>query len=516
MKVHKPSAKYFRCLPIHCKSGLRAFLLIIIAAGSIQYQCVSRPGNQHGMPGHKIDLLREQIAYLTGDPNLFNAQIGLYIEAVSNGEVVYRQNDHKLFIPASNMKIFTTATALLKFGPLFRFRTAIYTDGKIEQNILQGNLIIRGKGDPTIAPRFYNGDVRRVFQNWADSLHILGIREINGDLIGDESYFQTDPLGSGWQWDDEPFWYAAPISALTLNDNCVDVTVVPSDTIGLRPKISIMPPSRFFVIENRARTTAADSVQTLVLNRPRLQNIIIAENEIPQNKPPYQESISVENPALYFVTVLAEVLESRGIILHGSLRTNRELDQISYNRCRILLTHTSPELAKIIEITNKVSQNLYTEQMLVTLAAEYGRQATAAEGTRIVLNQMKEIGISDMEFSMVDGSGLSRNNLITPNAVSTLLRFMSRHPYFDYFYASLPVTGLDGTLKNRMKKTPAESRVHAKTGFIGHVRNLSGYIYSANDELFLFSMLVNNYTVPTPLINNWQDKICILLCNFQR
>ncbi len=496
------------------KYSSRVILPILLCIGCIQFQCA--PRNQNIITTRKVDLLREQIASLTADPNLFNAHIGLYIEAVPSGELIYQQNEHKLFIPASNMKIFTTATALLKFGPHFRFHTPIYTDGKIEHNILQGNLIIRGKGDPTLAPRFYNGDVRKVFQNWVDSLLTLGIKEINGDLIGDESYFQADPLGSGWQWDDEPFWYAAPISALTLNDNCIDVTVVPSDTIGRPPKISLMPPSRYFGIENQARTGVVDSVQTLSLTRPRLQNIIIAKNEIPQNKPPYQESISVENPALFFITVFAEVLESRGITLHGSLRTNKKLDQIPYDSCQILLNHFSPELAKIIEITNKVSQNLYTEQLLLTLAAEYGQEANAAAGTQIVLNQMKEMGIPEMEFLMVDGSGLSRNNLLTPNAVSTLLRFMTRHSYFNYFYESLPVTGVDGTLKNRMKKTNAESKVHAKTGFVGHVRNLSGYIYSADNELFLFSMLVNNYTVPTPLINMFQDKICILLSNFQR
>jgi D-alanyl-D-alanine carboxypeptidase/D-alanyl-D-alanine-endopeptidase (penicillin-binding protein 4) len=154
--------------------------------------------------------------------------------------------------------------------------------------------------------------------------------------------------------------------------------------------------------------------------------------------------------------------------------------------------------------------------LLVTLAAEYGREATAAEGTQVVLSQMKEMGISEMEFLMVDGSGLSRNNLLTPAAISMLLRFMASHAYFNYFFESLPVSGIDGTLKNRMKKTNAESKVHAKTGFVGHVRNLSGYLYSADNECFLFSLLVNNYTVPTPLINAFQDKLCILLSNFSR
>jgi len=467
-------------------------------------------------PSGNIDLLREQIASLAADPNLFNAQIGIYIESLPSGEIIYQQNEHKLFIPASNMKVFTTATALLKFGSKFKYRTEIYNDGKIEQGVLRGNLIVKGRGDPTLAPRYYDGDVRKVFHAWVDSLQACGIQEIRGNLIGDESYFQGEPLGTGWQWDYEPFWYAAQISALTLNDNCIDVTVTPNDTIDRPPQISLMPPTRYVGIDNRARTILADSVQTLFLTRPRLQNMLQVENEIPVNKPPYHESISVENPALFFITVLAEVMTTRGITIQGSLITQKQPDQIPYNTCQRIFTQYSPELSEIIKVTNKVSQNLYTEQLLLTLAAEYGKKATASEGAAVVLDQMTSIGIPETEFLMVDGSGLSRNNLITPYAISTLLRFMARHSNFGYFYESLPVAGVDGTLKGRMQKTVAENRVHAKTGFVGRVRNLSGYAYSADDEPIIFSILVNNYTVPTSAINLLQDRICVLLSNFKR
>jgi len=489
-------------------------LPILFCFALFQFHCSHHL--QENDPNRNLNLLREQITSLIGDPNLFNAQIGLYIESMSSGELIYQCNEHKLFIPASNMKIFTTATALLKFGPHFRFQTQIYTDGPITQNKLKGNLVIRGKGDPTLAPRFNNGQVLYVFNNWVDSLRAHGIQEIDGDLIGDVSYFQGDPLGNGWQWDDEPYWYSAQISALSLNDNCIDVAVVPNDSIGLPPLIQFTPSTCYFSIENQARTGPADSVPSLILTRPRMQNILIAKNEMPINKPLYKESISVENPALFYMTVLSEVMATKGIVVHGSLVIRDHADQDSYDSCRLLFTHISPELSEIIKVTNKISHNLYAEQLLLTLAAEYGQEATAAAGTQVVLRQMNEIGITEMEYIMVDGSGLSRGNLLTPNAVSTLLRYMAHHPYFTYFYESLPVTGIDGTLSNRMKNTFAEKKVHAKTGFVGHVRNLSGYVCSRDDEYFLFSMLVNNYSVPTSLINLLQDKICNLLSNFQR
>ena len=202
-------------------SGLFARPRIIFVAffvgGSLLFSaCTSSLTASKGTPE---DILNENIQYLINDPGLYNANIGVYIESLDHGDIIFRQNEHKLFIPASNMKLFTTSTALIKFGPDFRYKTELFIKGAINAGVLTGDLIIHGKGDPSITPRFYEGDFRIVFAEWIGILKSQGIAEIQGDIIGDASYFQNAPLGSGWEWDDEPYWYAAQLSALTLNDN---------------------------------------------------------------------------------------------------------------------------------------------------------------------------------------------------------------------------------------------------------------------------------------------------------
>jgi D-alanyl-D-alanine carboxypeptidase/D-alanyl-D-alanine-endopeptidase (penicillin-binding protein 4) len=460
--------------------------------------------------------LQDKLAYVISDPNLFNAQVGLYIESLDNGETIFSHNEHKLFISASNMKIFTTTTALLRFGPGFKYHTKIYHTNKIQNGILEGDLIIKGSGDPTIAPRYSNGDSRVFFRSWADSLIAKGITKIEGNIIGDESYFTTDRLGFGWQWDYESFWYAAQISALTFNDNCVDVSIVASDKIGDAPKVTLLPPTSYISIDNRAVTTPPDSVRTLYLSRPRLENKILIRNDFPINKPKFTKSLSVEDPAKFFVHVLREVLIEKGIEVTGDLKIVKIPGKIKYPNLVLLFNHHSPPLSEIIRVINKRSQNLYAEQLLITIAAEYGKNASAAEGIEIVNGTLERMGISVNEFSMRDGSGLSRFNLISPHTVSLLLRYTSKHDYFADFYNSLPIAGEDGTLRSRMKNSTAEGNLRAKTGTVGHVRNLSGYVKSASGEKFLFSFLVNNYLLPTPTINNLQDRIGNLLANFER
>jgi D-alanyl-D-alanine carboxypeptidase/D-alanyl-D-alanine-endopeptidase (penicillin-binding protein 4) len=467
-------------------------------------------------PQSNLNYLQDNLSYVISDPNLFNAQLGLYVESIDNGEIIFAHNEHKLFISASNMKIFTTVVALLRFGPRFTYKTNIYHSDTINSGVLKGDLIVRGSGDPTLAPRFSDGDSRMFFRNWADSLLEKGIKRIEGDIIGDESYFQTDPLGYGWQWDDEPYSYSAQISALTFNDNCVDVTVVANDEIGESPLVSLSPPTSYVSIENEAVTTEPDSISSLSVTRPRLQNKILIQNGIPINKPKTIESISVEEPARFFVHVLKEVLEEKGIEITGGIKVVKIPDQIIYEDQKILFTHRSPQLSDIIKVVNKVSQNLYAEQLLLTIAAEYGEHASAASGIDVVNSTLARMGISKNEFSMRDGSGLSRFNLISPHSVSLLLRYMSKHKYFPYFYNSLSIAGKDGTLRRRMKKTPAEGVLRAKTGTVGYVRNLSGYVESEDGEIFLFSFLVNNYLLPTPSINNLQDRIGNLLATFER
>jgi len=265
-----------------------------------------------------------------------------------------------------------------------------------------------------------------------------------------------------------------------------------------------------------AVTSAADSNISLFVTRPRLKNVLLVQGEIPENHKNYDKSITVENPALFFVHVFSEVLAEKGIKVTGNIKSTTHLGEVNYEDYTKIFTHRSPTLDKIITAVNKLSQNLYAEQLLLTLAAEFGKFPSASAGVDIVTSRLGKMGVPETEFRMQDGSGLARKNLISPYGTSTLLRYMFHHKYFPFFYKSLPIGGVDGTLRSRMKGTSAVNNVRAKTGFVEYARNLSGYVFSQEDENFVFSILVNNYTQPTPAINLLQDRICALLSDFRR
>jgi D-alanyl-D-alanine carboxypeptidase/D-alanyl-D-alanine-endopeptidase (penicillin-binding protein 4) len=290
---------------------------------------------------------------------------------------------------------------------------------------------------------------------------------------------------------------------------------VVADAIGAPPNVKITPPTSYFTIENKAITMAPDSVNTLQISRRHRQNIVLIKNAIPQNKLYVNQSISVERPALFFVHLFAEILHKKGIKLKGKLKTVQRPDSIDYTQLKLAVRHSSPALQEIIKVMNKPSQNLYAEQLLHTLGAEYGETGNAKDGATVVSQTLARMGISEHEFIMRDGSGLSRHNLVSPSAVAALLRYMSRHKNFDQFYESLSIAGTDGTLRNRMKGSRAENNVRAKTGHVGWVSNLSGYITSLNGEKFIFSILVNNFTIPTKAIHHLQEKICLLVSQYQ-
>jgi D-alanyl-D-alanine carboxypeptidase/D-alanyl-D-alanine-endopeptidase (penicillin-binding protein 4) len=263
-------------------------------------------------------------------------------------------------------------------------------------------------------------------------------------------------------------------------------------------------------------TVDSDSVNELFLTRVRAENRLIVKNSIPINYNKYSESISVENPAKLFMHLLAETFAENGIEFSGEIRINTSAGMYRSTDLQTLFTHRSPRLIDIINVINKRSHNLYAEQVLLTIAGEYGAVASARVGTKLVTSKLAAMGVPETEFRMKDGSGLARKNLISPRGTALLLRYMANHRYAKEFYNSLPIAGVDGTLRNRMLGTAAVAKTRAKTGYVGYARNLSGYVDAQNGERFIFSVLVNNYTVPTPAINLLQDRICATLAQFSR
>lgn len=451
------------------------------------------------------------------DPAFSNAHWGVVIQSLTTGEYFYRRNENKNFMPASNLKLFTTALALLQLGPDYTYKTTLYLNGKIKNEEIKGDLILRGVGDPTITGRFYNGDALAVFNKWADSLINMGVETITGNIIADDDAFEEETLGNGWSWDDETYYYSALTGGVCFNDNCIDLKITPGDKVGKKAAIEIFPKTKFVTILNNIVTVSNDSVTNIDFYRERNTNIIQCFGTIRKSETEINESITINNPTKFTAQILKEVLENKGIKIRGQALDNDELGIArDYQKLNPLFTQVSPPLKDIVKVVNKVSHNLYAEQLLRTIGYEKLKYGSAENGLKASQNLLKQMGIDPENLQIVDGSGLSRLNLITPFQLNSLLRFMYRSKYFNEFYESLPIAGVDGTIANRMKNTRAMNNVRAKTGYINAVRSLSGYVTTTDGEMLTFVMIANNFLVPLKLAENIQDLVCILLSNFTR
>lgn len=456
----------------------------------------------------------EQMEDIFDDPNFSNANWGVVLQSLVTGEYFYKRNEDKLFIPASNLKLFTSAAGLISLKPDFRYVTEIYSNGLLDGSILKGDLIIRGSGDPTISGRFYNEEVTKIFSNWADSLIYLGIDEIAGNIYGDDNVFDEKGLGNGWSWDYESYWYAAPSGALSFNDNCVDIFITPTK-VGNKAQIRILPETKYSVIINNVTTN--DSATNIEIYRERGTNIVTIFGNIKEGSETFKTYVTVSNPTQYFVVVLKDVLEKKGIKVRGFAIDGDELSvPIDLTENNLLFSHLSVPLRDIVKVINKNSQNFYSEQLLKTIGWLSSKNGSAAGGIKESKKYFTQMGINPENIVLADGSGLSRLNLVTPSQIISLLNYMYKSDYYTQFYNSLPIAGIDGTLANRMRKTRAINNVRAKTGFIGSVRSLSGYVYTGDKEPVAFSIIVNNFTVPLVLAENIQDLVCVRLANFKR
>ncbi|MCK9210085.1 MAG: D-alanyl-D-alanine carboxypeptidase/D-alanyl-D-alanine-endopeptidase [Ignavibacteriaceae bacterium] len=458
----------------------------------------------------------EQLEDIFEDPNFNNAIWGVSIQSLVTGEYFYKKNENKLFMPASDQKLLTSAAGLLLLGPMYRFKTEVFTTGVIDGSILNGDLIIKGFGDPTISGRFNNDDMTKIFRDWADTLLALGIDEINGNILGDDNAFDDIRLGEGWAWDYESDWFAAPSGALSFNDNCIDIVVKPGKR-GDQAVLGITPDTKYAIILNKVLTVGKDSATNVKIYRERGTNIISVFGSIREGDDSLKVYATINNPTQYFVVTLKDILQQKGISVSGFASDMDDLtDPPGYSKAKLLFTHHSVFLKDILKVLNKNSHNFYAEQLLKTIGFETKGYGTAARGIEAVKSVLNSIGINTDYMEIVDGSGLSRLNLISPNQITVLLNYMYKSDVFTYFYNSLPVGGVDGTMANRVRKTRAQNNVRAKTGYINGVRSISGYIFTGDKEPIVFSIIVNNFTVPVVLADNLQDLICIRLASFKR
>ena len=462
----------------------------------------------------KLAILKSELDDIVNDPNFSDALMGVYVKSVKNGEVLYKRNQDKLFVPASAIKLFTTSAALLYLGPNHKYETTLYASGDFIDNRLSGNLIIKGTGDPTISNRFINGNVDVILNNWANSLINLGIDRIEGNLIGDASDFEESNLGEGWIWDHESYWYSAKPSALSFNNNSVTILVYRDSLNNISFKTE--PETSFITIINRVEKSRYEP-SNISLFRKSGTNIISLTGNLSEEDDIVKVYASVDSPPLYFLSVFNEVLSKDSIQVEGYIADSEMIENELYYPDYIpLFTHISPSLKEIVWETNKNSNNFYAEQLLRTIGLELYNYGSAANGIKAVNQLFNKMGINENGIKIVDGSGLSRYNLVSPKQIVNLLIYMFKSDQFENFYKSLPIAGYDGTMLDRMKKTNVQKKVRAKPGYMENVKSLSGYVQTNDGELLAFSIILNNFIVPSNLVNYIQDNICLRLANFTR
>ena len=483
---------------------------------------IEKPTPTPANSGASVSSLQARIYSTLADPQLRRSYIGVKIVSLDTGATVFEQNAGKYFMPASNMKSYTVAAALERLTPNFRFVTSVYANAKPEADgTIRGDLTIYGRGDPSFSEAFYNGDYLGGLNALADKIVQSGVKRIEGNLIGDETYFNTDPVPPGWEWDDLQWYYGAEISSLNINDNALNISVKPGYA-GAPCIVVIKPDSTLMAIVNKTKTVAAGTKRDLRITKKLGENVLEVSGTMPVNDGGFNGNIAISRPASGFVRLLKQVLESKGVTVTGqtravnrSERDGQALDTGSLNE---ITKFESPPFSVIAAKTMKPSQNLYTELILRALGESAGdrnnRSKTSEQrGIEVVTDFLRQAGVISGDVVQYDGSGLSRHNIITPDSAVALYTYMSKSRYSGVWMNALTVGGVDGTLRNRFKGTKASGNVRGKTGTIDQVAALSGYVTSASGERFVFSVLTNG----VPDINvrrSTIDEIVVSLANF--
>lgn len=473
--------------------------------------------------------LQAKIRSRVAMPEARRGQVGIKIVSLASGKVVFDDNSEKYFMPASNMKNFTVAAALEKLGADYRFVTSVFAAAMPDADgIIKGDLRIYGRGDVSISTSFSEGNYYKGLDDLAARIAAAGVKRVEGSIVADDSYFRGDAIPGSWEWDDLQWYYGAEVSALPLNDNAVDLTVR-AGTVGYPCTVTLLPYNPIYRVKNLCTTAVAASPRTLKIVKVLGQNQLEITGSIPVGNAGFNGAVTVTRPAELFAAILKQRLELKGITVVGQYKIYSSSAALpSAQPVEITKLESSP-LSLIAAKTMKPSQNMYTETLLWTLgedarnricvptispAGPIPQQDSSEIGIAEVKNFLLGIGVAADGIIQYDGSGLSRHNLITPNAVVQLYVYMSKQSkYSQAWRDSLTIGGVDGTLANRFKGTAAAGNIRGKTGTIDQVSALSGYVTTAGGEQLVLSIVVNGVAVTrerTALI----DDIVLSLAQF--
>ena len=469
-----------------------------------------------GKPRPDAARFRARVDGVLRETNAGRDYWGILVVDRATGETLYETNADHFFTPASNAKIFTTALALATLGPEYRFHTTLESKAALgADGRLAGDLILVGRGDPDLSNRRIpyaglperEGPVEKVLAEMADAAVAKGLREIDGDVVADDSYFPYDPYPADWTVGDLFFRFGAPVSAIAFNDNTVSIEVRPAAQIGEDAMVSTQPSAAIDTFGHEITTGPAGAEPDLAVVRQPGTSFLLLRGTVPFGHAPVELDLAMTQPAETAAVTLKQLLEARGVRVTGGIRvqhapppqTTASGDPVLLRAAQppdpndtVLAEHGSPQLLETVRVTNKVSHNLHAELLLRTVGREKLGLGSTAAGLKVERDFLHQAGVADGDVVLSDGSGLSREDLVTPRAAVTLLRYAARQPWGAFYISSFPIAGLDGTLENRMRDSAASGLVQAKTGEVEHVRALSGYATTLRGEHLIFSIFYNN------------------------
>ncbi len=477
---------------------LRLCVMLLLAAlpAAAQVQ-----GQGHGA---RAEVVR-QIDALLAEPWLKGGIQGVIVQSLRDGTTWYERNADLLFMSASNEKLLTSAAVLNALGPDWKFVTTLQRTGSVDADgTLHGDLYLHGGGDPLLDDK----DLDALVQSAKDA----GIRRVEGRVVGDDSRFDSQRYGDSWEWDDMPYYYSAQISGLNLDENVETLKIDPGRRAGEPVKVTESPTERYLRVLDRGRTVASGGKSTLRVSRILGQNVATVDGTLSVNARSEDHRptpVTVEDPGLFAATVFTERLVGAGVSVAGAPKTGP-----TPNGATEIGRHESPPMSEVLRRLNKPSDNLVAECLLKTLGAERGSGGSTAAGREVALAWFKQLGLDTERVQMTDGSGLSRQTLVSPRNLAILLRAMYSHPQSRVYIDSLPIAGVDGTLRNRMKGTPAEGNCHGKTGSLSGVSSMSGYVTTKAGEPLAFVILMNNHPAPSSVAHRIQDSIAVFLASW--
>ncbi|HSE10251.1 MAG TPA: D-alanyl-D-alanine carboxypeptidase/D-alanyl-D-alanine-endopeptidase [Nocardioidaceae bacterium] len=434
--------------------------------------------------------LSAAIDSLLDDPRLDGTSVAVQVRDANTGEVLYGREADQRMLPASNLKLLSSAAAVDGLGRDHRFTTSVLATEAVHGGTLTSDLYLRGGGDPTTLAEDYRA--------LAADLAASGLTRVTGNLVADDSYFDDVPLGTGWSWDDEPYYYSAPISALTVapdtdyDSGTVIVRVTPGEA-GEPAQVTMQPETDVLDVVNEATTGAAGTTRTLSVERQHASDTVVVSGSIPADSSPRNNWVAVPDPTAYAADVFARALKAEAIKLVGDVREGRTPEGAT-----VLAGHDSMTVGELLTPYMKLSNNMHAETLVKALGAEAKGAGTWGAGLAAVREHLAAEGLDVADTRIVDGSGLSRMDLVRAQDITDLLIASRDEPWFDTWYESLPIAGnpdrfTGGTLRSRMRNTPAADNLHGKTGSLTGVTALSGYVSNADGRELVFAMISNNY-----------------------